>query len=140
MLRIMALLVLIIVLAGCSVEEAVPKTNQVAQYNVGGTITFKQDGELQAGAAIRVQLVDVSRADAPAILLGEQIIEVDGRLPPFSFVIPYDPMRIDPRNSYAVQARVEDDGKLYFINDSHYGVITRGAPTHVTLMLEPVME
>jgi uncharacterized lipoprotein YbaY len=37
-----------------------------------------------------------------------------------------------------VQARIEEDGKLRFISDQHYGVITRGAPTHVDMVLKAV--
>jgi putative lipoprotein len=85
-----------------------------------------------------VQLVDVSRADAPADVLGEQLIEAAGRQVPFAFEIPYDPARIDERMSYAVQARIEDGGRLLFISDQHYSVITQGAPTTVNLLLKSV--
>ena len=86
-------------------------------------------------AVMKVQLVDVSRADAPAIVLGEQLIEAGGRRVPFAFKIPYDPARIDQRYTYAVQARIEDGGRLLFINGQRYAVITRGAPTEVAMML-----
>jgi putative lipoprotein len=89
-------------------------------------------------AAIKVQLVDVSRADAPAVVLGEQIIQAGGKQVPFAFAISYDPARIEANRSYAVQARIEDDGKLRFISDQHYGVITRGAPVHVDMVLKAV--
>ena len=85
-----------------------------------------------------MQLVDVSRADAPAVVVGEQLIEAGGRQVPFAFKIPYDPARIDQRYTYAVQARIEDGGQLLFINDQHYAVITRGAPTDVAMMLRAV--
>jgi putative lipoprotein len=87
-------------------------------------------------AVIKVQLVDVSRADAPATMLGEQIITAGGKQVPFAFEIAYDPAKIDQRLSYAVQARIEDGGKLLFINDQRYAVITRGAPNHVDMVLK----
>lgn len=105
---------------------------------VTGTVSYLQRVALAPTAAIKVQLVDVSRADAPAIVLGEQVIQAGGKQVPFAFEITYDPAKIDPRFSYAVGARIEDGGKLLFINDQRYAVITRGAPTHVEMMLRPV--
>ena len=40
------------------------------------------------------------------------------------------------RYTYAVQTRIEQDGKLIFMNDTRYPVIPRGAPTHVEIVLE----
>jgi NAD(P)-dependent dehydrogenase (short-subunit alcohol dehydrogenase family)/uncharacterized lipoprotein YbaY len=105
---------------------------------VTGTVSYRERIALPPAATIRVQLVDVSRADAPADVLGEQLIEAAGRQVPFAFEIPYDPARIDERMSYAVQARIEDGGRLLFISDQHYSVITQGAPTTVNLLLKSV--
>ena len=57
---------------------------------------------------------------------------------PFAFEIAYDAAKIDARLTYAVQARIENDGRLLFINDQRYAVITRGAPNHVDMVLRPV--
>jgi len=103
-----------------------------------GTVGYRERIALPPAATIRVQLVDVSRADAPADVLGEQLIEAAGRQVPFAFEIRYDPARIDERMSYAVQARIEDGGRLLFISDQSYPVITRGAPTAVNLLLKSV--
>ena len=47
---------------------------------VTGTVSYRERIALPPAATIRVQLVDVSRADAPADVLGEQLIEAAGRL------------------------------------------------------------
>jgi putative lipoprotein len=105
---------------------------------VTGTVTYLQRVALPPSATVKVQLIDVSRADAPAVVLGEQVIEAGGKQVPFAFSIPYDTAKIDPRFSYAVSARVEDGGKLLFINDQRYAVITRGAPAHADMVLRAV--
>ena len=105
---------------------------------VTGTVTYLQRIALPPSATIKVQLIDVSRADAAATVLGEQVIAAGGKQVPFSFAIPYDPAKIDQRFSYAVQARIEDGGTLLFINDQRYAVITRGAPNHVDMVLRAV--
>lgn len=125
-------------LAGCSAASVVPDAGASVVGQITGTVTYRERIALPPTAVIKVQLVDVSRADAPAVVLGEQRIEAAGKQVPFSFVIAYDPAGIDERMSYAVQARIETGGRLLFINDHRYAVITRGAPKHVDLVLKAV--
>jgi putative lipoprotein len=127
--------------AACSSMSAAPAGGGAvapASARVTGTVTYLQRIALPPSATIKVQLIDVSRADAPATVLGEQIITAGGKQVPFTFEIPYDPTKIQPNYSYAVQARIEDGGKLLFINDQRYAVITRGAPNHVDMVLRAV--
>jgi len=125
-------------LAACSTTSAVPAGGGASMVKVTGTVTYRERVALPPTAVITVRLVDVSRADAPAIVLGEQIMQAAGRQVPFPFEIPYDPARIEANYSYAVEARIEQDGKLRFISDRHYAVITRGAPTRVDIVLRSV--
>jgi putative lipoprotein len=125
-------------LAGCSTTNAVPAGGGASMAKVTGTVTYRERVSLPPTAVIKVQLVDVSRADAPAIVLGEQVIQVARRQAPFAFEIAFDPSRIEANYSYAVQARIEEGGQLRFVSDRHYAVITRGAPTHVDMVLGSV--
>ena len=125
-------------LAACSTTSAVPAGGGASVTKVTGTVTYRERIALPPDAVIKVQLVDVSRADAPAIVIGEQVTHAAGKQVPFAFEIPFDPARIEANYSYAVQARIEKDGKLRFISDRHYAVITRGAPTHVDIVLRSV--
>jgi putative lipoprotein len=131
------LLLSALLLGGCSSPGIVPAGGG-AGAAVTGTVAYRERIALPPTAVIKVQLVDVSRADAPAVVLGEQLIEAGGRQVPFAFEIPYDPARIDQRYTYAVQARIEDGGQLLFISDQRYAVITHGAPSEVTMMLRAV--
>jgi putative lipoprotein len=133
-----AMLGLIGWLAACSTTSAVSAGGGLSVTKVAGTVTYRERIALPPTAVIKVQLVDVSRADAPAIVLGEQVTQAAGRQVPFSFEIPFDPAKIEANHSYAVQARIEEDGKLRFISDRHYAVITRGAPTRVDIVLRSV--
>jgi putative lipoprotein len=130
-----------LLLGGCAATAAAPSggdSTAASSARVSGTVSYLQRIALPPSATITVRLVDVSRMDAPAIVLGEQIINAGGKQVPFSFEISYDPARIDPRFTYAVQARIEDAGKLLFITDTRYAVITRGAPNRVDMVLRPV--
>lgn len=139
--KIAALLIAVSLLGGCAMPAAMPAAAApvpVATARVTGTVTYLQRVALPPTAVVKVQLVDVSRADAPAVVLGEQTFAAGGKQAPFAFAIAYDPAMIVANHSYAVQARIEDDGRLRFINDQRYAVITRGAPTHVDLVLRQV--
>lgn len=125
-------------LAGCSTAGVVPHAGGSGVAQITGTVTYRERIALPPTAVVKVQLVDVSRADAPAVVVGEQLIETAGKQVPFSFAIAYDPAGIDERMSYAVQVRIEAGGRLLFINDQRYAVITRGAPSHVDLVLKAV--
>jgi uncharacterized lipoprotein YbaY len=104
-----------------------------------GTVTYLVRSALPDDAVVRVQLVDVSRADAPATVLAEQEIVTGGQQVPIPFELQYDPAAIDPRFTYAVQARIEIGGQLAFINTTAHQVLTRGNPaTDVEVLVEPV--
>jgi putative lipoprotein len=105
---------------------------------VTGTVAYLQRIALPPTAVVKVQLVDVSLADAPAIVLGEQVLTTGGKQVPFAFEIPYDPAKIESNHTYAVQVRIEEAGRRRFIIDQRYAVITRGMPTHVDMILRPV--
>ena len=97
---------------------------------VTGTIPYVEKIALPSeGVVVTVKIEDVSRADAPAVTIGQQVIENPEQQVPIPFEIEYNPADIDERYVYALRARIEVDGKLWFINTSRYAVITRGNPT-----------
>lgn len=106
-----------------------------ASGQVSGTVTYRQRIALPPNAVVEVRLQEVSRLDAPAVTLAEQIIETEGRQVPFAFTLNYNPSEIDPRYTYVVQARITVDGELEWINTEAYRVITQGAPTAVEVVV-----
>lgn len=106
--------------------------------SVTGTVTYLQRIALTPNAVVEVKLLDVSRADAPAVTIAEQVIRAAGRQVPIEFELRYDPRRIDDRHRYAVQARILEDGKLWFINTQAFPAITAGNPNTVEVVVSPV--
>lgn len=106
--------------------------------SVTGTVSYRQRSALPPNAEVTVRLVDVSRADAPAVELAVQTFVTGGKQVPFPFSLSYDPAAIDQRFNYAVQAEIHVDGQLSFITTQSYPVITRGNPTTVDVIVEPV--
>ena len=108
-----------------------------AVAQVTGTVTYRERIALSSSAVVEVVLQDVSRADAPAIVVGEATIENPGQVP-VSFQILYDPNAIDERFTYAVRATITDRGRMLFTTTQAYNVITRGNPTHLDMVLQGV--
>lgn len=106
--------------------------------SVTGTVAYLARMAMPPNAVLEVSLVDVSRADASAVVLASQSTIFGDRQVPIPFELVYSPDQIDPRLSYAVQARILVDGQLQFINTSQFAVITRGNPTYVDVRVDSV--
>jgi putative lipoprotein len=102
---------------------------------VTGEAFYRERIALPPDTVFRVQLQDVSLADAPATTLSEVTTDAAGAGPPFPFSLPYDPAQIDERFTYAVRADVSAAGRLLFTTTQHYPVITHGNPTAGLLLL-----
>lgn len=95
---------------------AVPELSVAAEKAVRGEVIYRERIALPPSAVLSVQLADVSLADAPARIIGEQTVKPAGQVP-ISFEIKFDPSAIRPHMTYALQARITVDGKLMFISD-----------------------
>ena len=99
-----------------------------------GTATFRERMALPPEARFEARLEDVSRADAPAEVIGEVSLAQPGN-PPFRFAIPFDPARIQANHSYAVRGSILLGEQLLFTTDQAYPVLTGGHPHSVALLL-----
>ncbi|HYC71802.1 MAG TPA: YbaY family lipoprotein [Opitutaceae bacterium] len=121
---------LLAVLAGCSGPDAGPRPPAIT-----GSLTYRQRIALPPTALIEVQLLDVTRPDAPAEVLHAVTLSPQHQ-PPFYFTIRYDPRRIDPTHAYALKATVTVGGQLRFLSTNNTRVLTQGHPAHRDLVLE----
>jgi len=91
-----------------------------------GSVTYRERMALPEGATVKVQLLDVSLADAPSVTIAEQVITPKHEVP-IPYELHYDDTVIVPNNSYAVSARIELEGQLLYISTTRYAVLTGGA-------------
>jgi len=108
------------------------------EARVTGTVTYRQRIALSRDAVIEVKLLDVLRADAPAMTIAEQTIRPTGRQVPIAFELRYDPSRINNRSRYEIEVRILERGQVRFINTQPYPVITEGQPKAVIVIVKPV--
>ena len=107
------------------------------QEKIQGSVTYLERIALSSNAQLEIVLADVSLADAPYQAIVEKKINPAGQVP-IQFELNYDPKKIMANHTYSVMARITDDGKLLFINDQSYQVITRGQPNTVKMVLKRV--
>jgi len=99
-----------------------------------GTAAYRERIALPPDAVFEAVLQDVSRADAPAEVLGRAKIDPAGQ-PPFRFEIAYDDAAVQPGRRYAVRATVTHQGRLLFTTDRAYPVLGGGdAPLRMLLV------
>lgn len=109
---------------------AVPVVATADETLVTGEVLYRERIALPPNAVLSVQLADISLADAPAKILGEQKIDPAGQVP-IRFAIPFDPTAIKTNMTYALQARISVDDQLWFINDVRHSLdpLTAGPQT-----------
>lgn len=115
-----------------------PFEARAESQSLSGTVTYRERMALPPGAQVEVQLVDVSRADAPAEVLGETAFTPEGQQVPLAFRIDYDDSRILPGHSYALQARITLDGELLFTTALHHPVLTDAAEPAADILVQQV--
>jgi len=125
----MVVLVSLGLLAGGCMSNAPP-----SEARLTGTATYRERIALPADAVFEATLEDVTRADAPAEVIGRTRMDPPGN-PPFKFEIAYDPARIDQSHRYTVRAKITHGDRLMFATDTHYPVLSAGQPGHVDMLM-----
>ena len=120
----------------------VPGTASAGDTAAGGKVTgfvsYENNDDLSPTAVLTVKLVDISRADAPADVVAQQVIQASGLQVPIAYEVDYDPSKIDPGHPYASQARIDDQGSRQYTRDRVYPVLTQGAKDTVSIELTQV--
>lgn len=98
-----------------------PAAAVAEEIKLTGEVFYRERIALPPNAVLTVQLSDVSLADAPASTIAEQKIDPAGQVP-IRFELGFDSAVVQPKATYALQARITVDNTLWFINDERYAV------------------
>lgn len=100
------------------------------------TATYRERILLPPGHVLTVRVEDVSLADAPSRVLAEHTETLGERGPPYVATLGFPSSQIDPRHTYAARAEIRDpDGRLRFVTDTRYPVLTQGAGASVEIVM-----
>lgn len=121
--------------------ESEPEPVQRRELNgdglLRGSVTYRERVAIPVGAVVMVRLLDTSRADAPAEIIGQQVIREASEVP-VAFEIGYDPATIDESHAYAAAAQIVVDGRVAWHSTMQHPVLTRGAGDSATIMVARV--
>jgi uncharacterized lipoprotein YbaY/heat shock protein HslJ/uncharacterized lipoprotein NlpE involved in copper resistance len=90
-----------------------------------GTAIYRERIALPPDAVFEAELQDVSKADAPALVLGRARLDPAGQSP-FRFEIAYDDGAVQMGHRYAVRAHIKQMDGLLFTTDRHFPVLDGG--------------
>jgi copper homeostasis protein (lipoprotein) len=113
----------------------VASARESAAAQIRGTATYRERIALPTNAVFDATLEEVSRADAPAVVVGRARVQRPQRNRPIRFEIPFDADRIEPGRRYVVRARILAGGRPLLATDRSYPVLTRGNGRQVSLLL-----
>lgn len=105
------------------------------EASVNGTATYRERMALPKDAIFEILLEDISRADAPAVVLGRFESGPALQQVPIPFSVPYNPSQVNPAGRYGLRARISVDGRPLFVTDRHVPALTQGAPQRHALVL-----
>jgi putative lipoprotein len=86
-----------------------------------GTATYLARIAAPPDAVFEATLLDIGRADAPAVTLGRVVLRDAGN-PPYAFSIPFDPDAVPPQAVLAVRATLAAGGRFLFTTDAVHRV------------------
>ena len=119
-------------LAGCNTPQTGAGSSQVEVE-----ASFRERLALAPGVRLEASLIDISRSDAAAAIVGKTVLEEVG-MPPYRFSIAFDPAAIVASHRYAVRVVLMKDARLIFTTDQVYPVLTGGNPASAQVLLKRV--
>ena len=129
--------VLLISLTGCSPKDAATTPSAETPMKLTGEAFYRERIAVPPTAQVEILLEDVSRADAPAKVIGSQTITNAGQ-PPYAFSIDYLPSEIVAGHRYNLRARLTVNGELMFITDQAYPVLMDGQENQTQLLMHRI--
>lgn len=110
-------------LAGCATD---PTAGGMIRPTMSGTVTYRARMALPPSAVLTVRLLDITRPDAPAVVLSERSISNPGN-PPIPFELSYPFGGIVAGRHYVIEARIEIAGRLKFYSSEPHDVTPQNA-------------
>ena len=104
-----------------------------------GAVVCKATLSLPPGAVLTIRLLDVTRVDAPAVVLADRSYSNPGN-PPIAFELPYPVGGIDPARNYRIEARIEVTGRLRYYTMQPHVVTAQNAAQPHEVWVEPAGE
>lgn len=101
-----------------------------------GTVNYRARIALPPDAVLTLRLLDVTRTDAPAVVLVEKSLSGPGQ-PPIPFELPYPPEAIRADRRTVLEARIEVAGRPRFYSATAHPVTGETVMSPQAVWVEP---
>lgn len=129
--RMLVVLALSLVALSCASSDM----DEGEMLTVTGSISYLQRIALGPESVVHVRLVDLDLVDKPGYLVAQKAIHTPGQVP-LEFELSYWEKRVESGHTYALQARIEDGGRVIFRTKEDVK-IDASQPARQELVLEP---
>lgn len=124
--------------AALAATACASRGSDAGSATVTGRAIYPLHSALPPNSMLRVQLLEVSRQDVRAQLISETTIPLQGKQPPIAFSLAYRREAMKPSHAYTARATISVGDRLVFTTTESYPVVTRGAPTDISVRLHSV--
>lgn len=149
-MRITVALVTVVALTACSSGTANRPLTQVpppavvraepAPVVISGTITYPEKVAMAPNVVVRIQVVDVSRADSPATVVASTELLPEGKQVPLSYRLPVQRSAFSKGNRYQVNVRITEGKVLRFITKQAHPLDIDSVPARFDIMVNAVAQ
>jgi putative lipoprotein len=94
-----------------------PQSVSAEETTISGELSYRERMMLPPGAVLTVQLADMSPAGNAGIVVASETFSTANEMPA-GFKMTIDPAKIRSGESYAIQAQISVNGKIWFVNDA----------------------
>jgi len=138
-IRITTLTVALTVLLSACTATVTPRDDAPSKgATLEAEVFYREKLMLPPGCVLTVSLENVSTVGAPPLLIAEEIVTVQAA-PPFKVSLGYDPAAVHDRLTYAIRARIEFEGQLFFISGTHTDPFATPEGTPVKILVRQPM-
>jgi putative lipoprotein len=102
---------------------------------LSGTLAYQQRIALSPDAVAHIRIVDLDLVDKPGYLVAQKVMVSPGQAP-IAFELTYWQKRIESGHTYALQARIEQGGRVMFATREDVK-FDANQPAQQDLVLEP---
>ena len=127
----------VVMVPGCATVEPTPASAptagkaEPAATVIRGSIVYREKVALPPDAELVVQLVDVTKADKPA-LNAEVKVRTDGRQIPIPFALPVDPAKLTG-SLHSMRASIRFGGKTQFVTGARVNIDPSSPPQSLVM-------
>ena len=118
-----------LLMSGCSLLDS----RSDSSIEVSGEALYRERIMLPPDSMLEIRLEDISRADAPASMLSQQLVPNPGT-PPYAFSFQVDPEHFQPNHRYSLRASIRQGNSLLFTTDTVYAVTPEQNQGHTLIM------